>query len=457
MDKDEVERLKKLAPDVVRAYKRDVLKDAEIVAEVVCLAPVLDKEVFRDLLSDFYSGIGQSGILKVQLLDGLAQMIQGADPGYLDADDLVKILQLLSERLKDTHGQSRNHIYQLTLAASRVLDAMADTKVKGLKREALHAPLTNYLNSLKKDTDPCMVYQAAYAYQALLCVPDDETPEQATRRRTGKIIQGFSGLVSSVKGIDLNGFIESLGKIQQGLEGVSAVYDAVNKAAKSVNEAVKSGKTFIECLKDGLSFRQTCAWYSALREADELIRQGEFATFKKLVYRVPCLPDPPFQWGICQRLGEIAANSAWDMYTRQNAVLFLGEIYLNDEVWGHQKDVKRWILNILLMLSSSHEIGLPFAETILLELERETPLEVQACIKKYNDEDPGSRPFKISYPPSEASVLLDRVQNKVDVEGTLRQIKRHRQKERGKSVFIQPLARSGLQISDEDSFTLMNK
>jgi hypothetical protein len=357
-DEDEDERLKMLALDVIRAYRRDELKDAKVVAEVVCLAPVLDKEIFRDLLSDFYSGIDQSGMLKFQLLDGLAQMVQGADPGYLDADDLVKILQLLSDRLRDTHGQSRNHIYQLTLAASRVLDAMADTKVTGLDREALHLPLTNYLNSLKKDADPCMVYQAAYAYQALLCVPDDETLWQATIRRTGKIIKGVSGLVSAVKGLDLNGFIEGLGNIQQGLEGVTAVYDVV-KAAYGVTEVVKSGKTFIECLKEGLSFRQKCAWYTALRGADELIRQGEFVTFKKLVCEAPCRLDLPFQWGICQRLGEIAANPAWDVYTRRNAVSFLGEIYVKDDDWGHQDSVKQWIIDILLMLSSSPENGLP--------------------------------------------------------------------------------------------------
>ncbi|KAG0225015.1 hypothetical protein BGX31_007801, partial [Mortierella sp. GBA43] len=168
-DEDEGDRLNNLAVNVVQAYIRDEIKDSKVVAEVVCLAPVLDKEVFRQLLDDFYAGIRKPGLLKPQLLDGLAQMVQSADPGYLEADDLVLILQLISDRLKSTHGQSRNHIYQLTLAASRVLDAMADTKVTGLSREDLHLPLSTYLDGLKKDSDPCMVYQAAYAYQALIC------------------------------------------------------------------------------------------------------------------------------------------------------------------------------------------------------------------------------------------------------------------------------------------------
>ncbi|KAI8355279.1 hypothetical protein B0O80DRAFT_425789 [Mortierella sp. GBAus27b] len=357
-DEDEDERLKMLSMDVIRAYKRDEIKDSKIVSEVVCLAPVLDKQIFRDLLDDFYTGIDQAGMLKFQLLDGLAQMVQGADPGYLDADDLVKILQLLSSRLRDTHGQSRNHIYQLTMAASRVLDAMADTKVTGLDREALHLPLTNYLNTLKKDHDPCMVFQAAYAYQALLCVPDDESLWKATIRRTGKVIKGVSGLVSAVKGLDLNGFIEGLGSIQQGFEGVADMIDIVKTTVEGVSSLVEGGKTFIESLKEGLSFQRKCAWYSALRGADELIRQGEFASFKKLVCEAPCRLSLPFQWGVCQRLGEVAANPSWDVYTRRNAVSFLGEIYAKDEDWGHQESVKQWIIDILLIVSSSSENSL---------------------------------------------------------------------------------------------------
>ncbi|KAF9938154.1 hypothetical protein BGZ65_000304, partial [Modicella reniformis] len=87
-DDDEQERLKTLTTDVIRVFKRDELKDAKAVAEVVCLSPVLDKDAFRDLLNEFYSGVDRSGLLDFHQLEGLAQLIQGADPSYLDADDL---------------------------------------------------------------------------------------------------------------------------------------------------------------------------------------------------------------------------------------------------------------------------------------------------------------------------------------------------------------------------------
>jgi len=349
---DEQERLKTLATDVVRAFKRDEIKDTKAVTEVVYLAPVLEKNDFRYLLKEFHSGIEQSSLLDIHQLEGLAQLIQGADKTYLDADDLVKVLQLLSTRLIGTHQQSTRRLYQLTLAVSHVLDAMADARIEGLDRKTLHTPLTSYLDGLKESTDAYLVYQAAYAYQALLYVPDNESRWQATVRRTGKVIQGVTGMVSAVKAIDLNGFLEGLRSIQEGLEGVSKAYDLIKTAYDSATSLATSGKGLLNALKEGLSFDRKCAWYPALRGADALILDGHLSEFKKLVCEAPCRKDPAFQWGVCQRLGELAGNAAWDQETRRGAIAFLGEMYANDPEWGKQTSVKQWILGILMEIST---------------------------------------------------------------------------------------------------------
>jgi hypothetical protein len=163
--------------------------------------------------------------------------------------------------------------------------------------------------------------------------------------------------VSAVKGFDLNKFIEGLLDIQKGLEGSSQVVDAVKAAYEGGNSSAQGGKEFLECLKEGLSFHRKRAWYSALRGVDILIRDGELATFRKLVCEAPCRLDPAFQWGVCQRLGEMAANPVWDAGTRQGAIAFLGEIYKNDEVWGQHPSVKLWIVNVLMQLTSSPGAG----------------------------------------------------------------------------------------------------
>jgi hypothetical protein len=218
---------------------------------------------------------------------------------------------------------------------------MAGTNVNGLDREKLHAPLISYLERLKKDSDPYLVYQASYAYQALQYVPDNETLWGGVLRRTGSVIQGVSGLVSAVKGLDLNEFIDGLKTIQQGFEGVS-----------TAASLVESGQGFLDSLKEGFSFERKREWYPALRGADVFIREGLFVKFEKLVYGAPCRGEPAFQWGVCQRLGEIAINDMWDTEARRSAVIFLGEMYRDDVIWGQHPSVKQWIIKLLMRLSS---------------------------------------------------------------------------------------------------------
>ncbi|KAF9355322.1 hypothetical protein BGX34_010541 [Mortierella sp. NVP85] len=437
-DTDEQERLQTLVTDVVRAFKRDELKDAKAIAEVVYLAPILTKDTFQDLLREFYIGIDQSGLLNTLHLEGLAQLIQGADPGYLDADDLVKILDLLSTRLKDTHGQSTHHMYQLTLAVSHILDAMTETNVTGLDREKLHQPLLAYLSDLKGSKDPYLVYQSAYASQALLCVPDNETTWQSAMRRTGKVIQGVSGIVSAVKSLDLIKFIEGLQDIQRGCEGASKVVNAVTSAYVSGTSLAESGKSVLECLTESFSSKSKMAWYSALRGADALIRDGELATFRQLVCETPCRLDIAFQWGVCQRLGEMAANPAWDMDARRDAVLFLGEVYKDDEGWGHQASIKQWTLNILMQLALVKENGLQFAETLLQELGACGDDKKQALYRACRENGPISYPLKVTQPELTSPSLLDRVQDKQDIEHNLRRLKNQRTKERACPTIEKP-------------------
>jgi hypothetical protein len=169
------------------------------------------------------------------------------------------------------------------------------------------------------------------------------------------VLQGVAGIVSAVKGLDLNGFMDGLKNIHNGIAGVSEVVRLVVTVLDRVKSLTAGGQDFLDGMKGGFGFQRKCAWYPALRGADALIRDGEFASFKKLVREAPCRLDSAFQWGVCQRLGEIASNPMWDARTRRSAVAFLGEIYRNDEGLGYQASVKEWILVILMKLSSSTE------------------------------------------------------------------------------------------------------
>ena len=82
-----------------------------------------------------------------------------------------------------------------------------------------------------------------------------------------------------------------------------------------------------------------------------MLRNGQLTEFKKLICEAPCRRDPAFQWGVCQRLGELAANTECDEDSRKSAVAFLGEMYQNDGVWGQHGKIKQLIVDILMQLS----------------------------------------------------------------------------------------------------------
>ncbi|KAF9180682.1 hypothetical protein BGZ49_004969, partial [Haplosporangium sp. Z 27] len=153
-DADEKSRLEDMTNDLIRAFAGDKLKSCDKVEEVVWVAPVLDQYYFRKLLQLIIDDINHSTSLQVVMVDGLVRMMKNAGTRPIDSGDLVKILELLTSRLKSTHEESSQQIYKLTLAVSAALDSMADNNVTGLSREQLYGPLFEYLECLQDRPEP---------------------------------------------------------------------------------------------------------------------------------------------------------------------------------------------------------------------------------------------------------------------------------------------------------------
>ncbi|KAG0009067.1 hypothetical protein BGZ80_002764, partial [Entomortierella chlamydospora] len=440
----EKKRLQTLASDLVRTFVRDEIKGPDSVKEIVCLAPVLGQEDFRRLLHTIVDGINNTLLQDNYLLDGLAQLIRNSSLEHLDVNDLVKILKLLSEKLQGTHWESA-HQYHSALTISRVLDVMMDTKVKDIHREDLRSPLLEFLKKLRWDTDPYLAFQGTYAYQALLYIPDDESTTQEVLRRAGKVVQGISGIVSAVKAVDLNHFVGSLNHIQQGLSGVVPSFETVFGAVKHSLALVESGQSFIDCIKEGFSSDRKSVWYPALRGLDIFIQEGRFIVFEELIRVAPCRKHPLFQWGVCQRLGEIANNPFWDTNVRNCAIKFLLEIYKDDVAWNPQLTVKQWILYILNQLEKPSD---EFLARHIQELYQQSSL-VGIFTKPY----PLVKPLQPNVFP-----LLSRVQAKPetpDVEAALRKLKYERLSGQGDDIYVKPKATATTQTTE--SFDLMAK
>jgi len=97
------------------------------------------------------------------------------------------------------------------------------------------------------------------------------------------------------------------------------------------------------------------------------------------------------------------------------------------------------------------------ADTLLQELEASDDIKKRALYRVCRENGPIAYPLKVTLPGLASPSLLDRVQNRPDVEGQLRVLRKQRTKERGNAVYIPPEAKSSLQSADNMRFQLMNK
>ncbi|KAG9070430.1 hypothetical protein KI688_007966 [Linnemannia hyalina] len=442
-DPTERERLFWLGTRMVDEFAKDAFKDSTEIAEMVLIGPVMDMEHYRALLSSIIAAFDHSVILSVDLLQGLVQLVQSAPPESLLSDDLVRILRLIRLRLQDTHQQSTVHPYHLTLALSRLLDVMADHKIKDLSRVEDHEPLSGVLSSLTGSSDPYLMYQACYAFQALQYVPDDETVLQAVLRQS---IDVASGLVkiSAVMKLDLDAVLEGLGKLQEVVGSTVEIAGTVYEGFCSLKE---SGRGVFDSLKEGYGSGKKRPWYAAVRAAHALAHSGQLQDLNRLICEAPCRRDPLFQWGICQLLGEIASDDIWDSPVRRQAVELLGDLFQNDPLWGQDESVRTWMLNISGQLGAVDDAAVSSSAIALVKEHQ----QVQPATTKL----PYLLRNRLPLPTS--SPTLVKVQKTPPLEYDLRRLRMLRLRQSHQDVYIPPMAKPSLKAKDEDIFLLMEK
>ncbi|KAG0044722.1 hypothetical protein BGZ83_009995, partial [Gryganskiella cystojenkinii] len=353
----EKDRLETMPVQIIQTFAKDTMKDAASVVEVVQLAPVLDNGHSRFLLKTFIDTVDQSEMLHLHSVEGLAKAIQGAAPGSIDSNDLVSILRSLHKRLRPTHSVS--HQYHLLLAVSQVLDAMADAHIGDIGRVSLHEPLTDFLRESESNKNPYLTFQAAYATQALLNVSDGENIWHAGFRRGLLVLKGGAGFAK----------MPDPKEIKDALEGLERFYEAGKggvRVLKDALEAIKNRESPIFTVKEGLKFKR--AWYRALRTAESYIQTGRLVKFEDLVTTTSCRHQLMFQWGICQLLGRFAADTQWDLETRQNAVDFLGALCRTNRIWNRQKEVDQVVFDVLSNVVSNNNTHFEAAKTLLEQM-----------------------------------------------------------------------------------------
>ncbi|KAG0061810.1 hypothetical protein BGZ89_011155, partial [Linnemannia elongata] len=437
------DRMQWLVTKMVEAFIADVIKGSIKIAEIVALGPVLEREPYRKLLSSFIADFDDSRILDLSLLQGLVQLIQSASPGFLVSDDLIKVLSLLRTHLENSHQHSQEHLCHLTSAVSRILDVMADHKVEDLDQVMEHEPLSAVLSGLRGSSDPYLMYQACYAFQALQYVPDDETALQTVLRHSTGVVDGLIK-VRSVTKFDLRSVLEGLENLQEIAVSAIGIAATVYEGVGSLRE---SGRGVLESLKEGLGSGQMKPWYPAVRAAHAFVQAGRLKDLKQLIYEAPCRQDALFQWGICQLLGEIAVDIVWTVATRQQAIDILINLHKEDQAWGCDESVKTWMLTILGTLGSSSDQAVSKHARVL----------IQELNSGNNPRTQHPYPMRSHLPIPESSPILAKVQGIPYMEYELYQLRMQRLNDAKLPIYISPMAKASLQSQDNEVFPLMDK
>jgi WD40 repeat protein len=470
-EEEEVTQIQYLSTRVVEEFALDPLKNKEAVSEVVLLGPALNREYHRKLTNVLIGEFQKALMLDTGLLEGLVEMIECAGTGYLLADDLVKILGILRERLEKTHTQDSEYPYHLVLALSRLLDVMVGSQVEGVSREDDHEPLQALLSGMMESDDMYLKHQAAYAFQALMHIPNDESMRDCVLRNATTIVQGIIG-VASVVNLNFEGFAEGASKIYEATVGAIEIADKVYSGFQSLNEG---GQGLLAAIKGGMKSRGRIVWYMALREAKEHIQYGRLAKFNKFVFEVFCCRSVEFQWGICLYLGEIAINPLWESSTREHAVEFLGEIYRNESLAPKKPDltVYSWILNVLRQVSELKDSGLAkgtqssnenianCAQLMLKDLadvENVGGVDRKQLYTETMEGEPNQFPIKLRLTPPANFPLLAKVHKIPNVEFKLNEVRIQRLKDTFNPLYIPPQGKPNLQSTEDDElFPLMEK
>ncbi|KAF9569517.1 hypothetical protein EC968_002604 [Mortierella alpina] len=486
-----------LATQIVKEFHNDELLEDDTIAEVTCLASALGRDQYRSLVSSYVDKITSSTLLDLSLVQGLPRLIQSAaDLDYLQADDLVKILRALSKCLQATlpqtpspQQQSPSSMHTLVMAISRVLDTMTHTQVKGMDQDEMRR-VSESLGKLRNSSDAYLVYQAAYALQALKNIPDDESPWKSIMRQGGEVLGSAVGLGIAAYTMDIPAFLEKLETLQASAEQIVEVVFLTYEAASTL---IEGGQGLRNSFQTAFNYRGRQPWYQQLRLADLLIQQEEFAKFEQRARKSVLRTDPSFQWGLCQRLGEIAANSSLSYNDRERALNFLGEIFHNDGMWCKHPLIKQLIIAILLQLKQAPlekgtlavEIPATDADSVAGDRcddnppsdgndndEQRVKIKVGSLIKELGrkskglkrglylkcfDNTPYPFPLKSSEPSHKLQSLLQRVQKVPDIKKDLEILKKRRLEKREKStIYIEPTVKASHFVPDDAKKTLMD-
>ncbi|KAF9335012.1 hypothetical protein BGZ91_010636, partial [Linnemannia elongata] len=426
MSTEELDRLRWLAAQVATQFLKRQHKAAGSIEEVMLLGAVLERKEYRGVLSALIGQLEREKLMDVDLLQALVQFLQSAPPKHLVDDDFVRILRVLRGRLENTHKASNDkkqprsdHVYHLSTAIARVLDAMIAGKIHGLDRTEDYLPLSDLLTELKESLDPYL---------------------SSRQRGVTKAALGVAGVFK----LDPENLFNGLRELGQ---AAGQAYEVVKAGMEGAQAFRAGGEGVVDSMLKGFRSGAKQSWYPALQGARGLIGEGRLADFERVIYEAPCCREPEFQMGVCQLLGEVAVDPIWELGTRLQAVDLLRQLYESDTAWVANTCVKDGILGILLCLSMTEDDAIQLQTAVILE---------DLAYDRVGA-PPGPYPLVLRLPIPTASPLLEKALKIQSIEHNLLRMKTLRLAHYDQAIYIPPLAKANPRTPEEEATPLMDQ
>ncbi|KAH8881364.1 ARM repeat-containing protein [Thozetella sp. PMI_491] len=329
--------LEALAKDMIKIFRDE--PRLSYVPEAAALAPVVSANNYQDLCHAFGNAIIQGtadrNFVELTLLDGFTSVLRCGDSTKKADVEVGLVMRSLQTRLQSAVELARPQSqYRMLAALCPVLDAMADVKTKGLSREELHQPLLKLLEKLAKHSEIRLAQAARYAHEALVGIPNDESPYQALWRNTVTIVQATATLAGAVTTMDPAKLFDVLNNVPDLVSSMVQVVQALSGLVSSLKVA-----------NEELSLlHPQKAWYVALRFTDMLIAARAFKDLERLVGLLPCAHDKEFLCGMYTQL-----ESAWavgDDATKAAVVRFVDQVLVPECAKSQHQRVAEWTRTI---------------------------------------------------------------------------------------------------------------
>ncbi|BBO59353.1 NACHT domain-containing NTPase [Mycoavidus sp. B2-EB] len=315
--------LRQLAFEVLEVFGTKI-KSPEQIQEIIPLATIPDKELYKQLINILAQGLnpGDFSVLNLPLVKGLTAILQdcptallirekGLDRGIskngIEPGSLMPLLDVLERCLEAAcKGRSNENLKELLKAITQLFDVIGRTSTPDFSLDD-HKGLLATLSMLIGREDTALAYQASCAYQACAQILSVRSIWQNALSPLYEVGGGMVCLSGAVVGFE-------------------------------VEKLIEAGKHFYSAWTDTQVIRHD-SWYQALWFADVFLQTNKLVEFEHFVRNSSDNQNKNFLLGLCQRLEQLVVKHR-DLKTRQSAFWFLQSLYQDNEVWGGHSEVK---------------------------------------------------------------------------------------------------------------------